>query len=332
MRIAIIGIENRKLKTHQEIYYDHKILSNLAKAFVSLGHSVWVFSDGICKDILHYSIPTKYNGRWALLPYYKTMDNEYELCIMWRRNSKFDLNLGRLKCARVYTIAYKFQYHNNNNYVLPDFNGIFFLSEFQRYISMKYLTLGNNTQERIIYGSFNSELSDRNRNKYTIGYYSEYDKGLEVLLSIWPRVRSTFPEAGLYILQHHSYPRYYGLELYEGLDEDGITISDTIDETQISIWAYPSIVYEAFCHDAIRAHRSGNIPVINRVGCLDELCHEDSPSVLCSEQEIKEQYLSKLLETLENIDAFDRSKYVQFAEKFTWRNSVETILELYRKQ
>ena len=101
-----------------------------------------------------------------------------------------------------------------------------------------------------------------------------------------------------------------------------------------SIWAYPcTSLGETFCITAIKCQASGCIPVINRIAALNETVHPDAPSIpiLISIQQI-EDYRKLLLDTLKRVEedtTAERQKYIEFAKKFTWSNSVNAWLSLY---
>lgn len=171
-------------------------------------------------------------------------------------------------------------------------------------------------------------------------YASNYGRGLEVLLDIWPEVKKKFPKASLDI--------YYGwkhwgtlskfqesylqskLQQLAPLDvkEHGLVGHDKLAKAlgEASFWTYPCIKDETFCITAIKAQFAGAIPVIIEGSALKETVQH---GFKCSQ---REDYLSTLLRALEigkEISINQRKKMGEFVQKkFTW----EKIAELWKEQ
>lgn len=116
------------------------------------------------------------------------------------------------------------------------------------------------------------------RDPHSLMYASSLDRGLELLLDAWPRIREEVPEAKLSV--------WYGFDLSDKiagasqdyqmwkarmvskLDQPGITLEQRTDIDDVkpyleaAIWAYPCIGGERFCITAIKAQKLGTVPVV----------------------------------------------------------------------
>lgn len=122
---------------------------------------------------------------------------------------------------------------------------------------------------------------------YSVGYFSSYDRGLECLLDMWPKIKEQVPEATLDI--------YYGWDVFDqfhaqnpekmkwkwqmirkmhdvGATEHGRVnhqqLADAMKE--IKVWAYPTEFTEIHCITALKAQEAGCIPVTTNVAALAE--------------------------------------------------------------
>lgn len=165
-------------------------------------------------------------------------------------------------------------------------------------------------------------------NPYSCIYGSNYARGLEVLIDLWPAVKEEFPKASLDI--------YYGWQHWGCLSPEKEaamrkilpTLPDVHEHGLVghaelnrayetaSFWVYPCIMSETFCTTALRAQMGGAIPVILVGSALTETVRHGFRTYLY------EDYLPKLLKALgeaERITLEDRSKMRQFIlEKYTW--------------
>lgn len=123
---------------------------------------------------------------------------------------------------------------------------------------------------------------------HTVGYFSAYYRGLEVLLKMWPEIRRRVPDATLNI--YYGWGSWDALEgergrdfheridkLLEELKDQGVTEYGRVDhETlaeamrQTKVWAYPTEFPEIHCITALKAQAAGCIPVVTKVGALEE--------------------------------------------------------------
>ena len=143
--------------------------------------------------------------------------------------------------------------------------------------------IGNGILPRHIDGS-------RPKRPYSAGYFSSYDRGLETLLHMWPKIRERVPDATLSI--------YYGWNLFDALHAHnanmqafkhrilrqldslkklGVTEYGRVSHAElarameeISVWLYPTDFTETFCITALKTAEAGMQQVCTNVGALPE--------------------------------------------------------------
>lgn len=120
-----------------------------------------------------------------------------------------------------------------------------------------------------------------------MGYYSSYDRGLECLLDMWPKIKERVPEATLDIYYgwnqfdkfHAKDPQKmkWKWQMIRKMNQDGVKEHGRVNHTdlakamkEIQVWAYPTEFTEIHCITALKAQEAGCIPVTTNVGALKE--------------------------------------------------------------
>ena len=180
------------------------------------------------------------------------------------------------------------------------------------------------------------------KNPHSCVYGSNYARGLEQLLDIWPQVKERFPDASLDI--------YYGwhnssalkketetkmkkqIKEYHSLSvtEHGKVGHEKLNQAfaQASLWTYPCNFDETFCITASRAQASGALPVIINRAALAETVNG---GFSCSK---KQEYLDTLLAAMEYAETMaleEREQLRAFVfEKYTWKKIAEQWDDLFQ--
>ncbi len=266
--------------------------------------------------------------------------SKYDIAVSWRKATAAK-ELKKRAC-KVYFWPHdpcnrKFTEAQINRY-----DGVLWLSKWQReqWVSLnpgfaKFTTIFGNG----INPSSNKPSVD---NPYSCIYSSNYGRGLEILLDIWPAIKQKFPKATLdlyYGWKHwgHLTPEKEArmkaqvAQLADlGVRDHGMVSHQELDDAhaRTSLWTYPCIAPETFCITALRAQAAGNIPVILDGSALTETVRH---GFRCKE---REAYLATLLEAMENapqtseedrknIGAFVREKYTWEAVARQWKKLFE---------
>lgn len=294
------------------------------------------------------------NPRWLPESTWHVRDNKdsYDLVLMWRR---YDPDVGRKRSKVVFFWPHDSPHPSSSYSAFPNFDGICVLSEHHRkqlgvyagFTKIPYTICGNG----IVPEQFSTPMSAKN--PYSLGYFSNYSRGLMTLMLIWPDIKKEFPEATLSIC--------YGRETWNTMSssalqwvidrineykDQGVTEYGKIGHQELanvmqntSVWAYPcNTAAETFCITATKCQAAGCIPVTTRIGALNETVHPEAPNIpfITNNDEIL-AYKELLLSTLRRIRDSDpedikkeRQKYVDFAHGFSWSACIDKWLSLYK--
>lgn len=169
-------------------------------------------------------------------------------------------------------------------------------------------------------------------------YGSSYDRGLDILLKLWPKILARFPDATLDVC--------YGWELYDRayadnpermawkermnklMEQKGITHHGRLGKQELTkvrsscgIWAYPSYFAEINCITALECQRDGLLPVTMDAFALKETVHAGAkvPGDIYDD-ETQEAWLTALFTFMEDKQKWEEeSKKAQNAIKnYSW--------------
>lgn len=184
------------------------------------------------------------------------------------------------------------------------------------------------------------------RDAHKVIYASAPNRGLDLLLEIWPAIRAAVPDATLDI--------FYGWEITEkmmrrdsnlrmqlepllarlrrAIDElktQGVVYHGGVSHEALhrayarsGVWAAPERDFEeTYCISALKAQASGCIPVVWRSGALPEICN--TPYIADS----LEQFRDMLISALEADHGSDRDDERQWALEQTWDRAASRFQE-----
>lgn len=354
LRIAILGYKSDLVgcwdpsTTAQGLPGSEECVVYASEELVRRGHTVVIYINPSGDSIWRSPFS---NPQWLPEEMFHTVEQKYDLVLMWRR---FDVEVGRKRGSKVI-----FWPHDSPPNLppqmkfppFPAFDGIFMLSKWHQEQFSKWP--GFESIPKAICG--NGYIPDQFRhpcsftNPYSIGYFSNYARGLIVLLLLWPKIRAEFPMATLDIC--------YGRETWNTMSSKdlnmvismiqqyqplGVTEHGKIGHLELarimettSIFAYPCLCLgETFCITAVKCQAAGCIPVTTRIGALNETIHPQAPHIPLLETNADiPAYEACLFETLRRITNPDtleeRKRYIQYAEQFTWARCVDKWLALY---
>lgn len=181
---------------------------------------------------------------------------------------------------------------------------------------------------------------------------SSYDRGLDILLAMWPDIKKEVPDATLDIC--------YGWDLFdkatvnnkerqawkqvqlERMKQDGITehgrvSKDKLEEIrqQCGVWAYPTYFTEIFCITALEAQNDGLVPVTVALGALKETAKK---GILVDgaiyKKEVKEEFKNKLIALMKDKKEWKRlsNKCQKFARKYDWNNQAQKWVKIFNQE
>lgn len=157
---------------------------------------------------------------------------------------------------------------------------------------------------------------------FSVGYFSSYDRGLECLLDMWPKIKEKVPEATLDI--------YYGWNTFDqfhsknpermrwkwtmikkihnvGAEEHGRVNHEELAKVmkEIQVWAYPTEFTEIHCMTALKAQEAGMIPVTTGCYALEETVTTGFQTVcedIYTNIEAQELYIGAMVKALKTTD------------------------------
>lgn len=144
------------------------------------------------------------------------------------------------------------------------------------------------TQNGIDLSRFNDPgLQVRERDPYKLVYSSSPDRGLDILLTIFPKIKVEFPQASLdvyygwsgYDRMAASYPQMqaFKAKVLELLEQPGVTHHGAVSQRDLAraflgagLWVYPTYFTETSCITAMEVQAAGVIPVTRPLAALQE--------------------------------------------------------------
>jgi predicted O-methyltransferase YrrM len=218
---------------------------------------------------------------------------------------------------------------------------IFCLSESHKEHVIHYFPCFKDIVEVFNYGIdekffYNPEIK-KVKNKFI--YSSFANRGLYVLLKLWPKIKDRLNDASLHIycdfenswvntfhkqhIQHIKllYNLYKNLDIYYHGWVDKTTLSKAWSSSHV--WFYPCTFIETFCLSALECAASKTIPITNDLGSLKEVC---SRGIIIGgdvdSTDWSDNALSVLFSTLENVEYQKRiiENNFKWAETMLWKN------------
>jgi glycosyltransferase involved in cell wall biosynthesis len=195
---------------------------------------------------------------------------------------------------------------------------------------------------------FNPDESKRKRRK--VVYLSSPDRGLDVLLNMWPRIVNGLPEQGFNGIPDAELHVFYGFNNMEKiaktnpyyqefidnmsilLDQPGVVNHGRLGQADLakeicdaSIWAYPTSFLETSCISAMESMAAGLAVIASKVGALP--CTLGDAAILIPGHSQNEYYMNKffwcLVALLLNDDVWQKyhSLSLTRAPQFSWDNA-----------
>ncbi len=170
----------------------------------------------------------------------------------------------------------------------------------------------------------------KRKNPYACIYGSNYARGLELLLDVWPQVKRQFPLAtldvyygwqhwGLLTPEKEAKMRAQFVQLKDlDVHDHGLVSHEELNRAyeKASLWTYPCTAPETFCITALKAQLAGAIPVIIEGTALSETVRT---GYKCSQSEEYLSTLTKAMKEIERTSLKQRKAMRDFIVKeFTW--------------
>ncbi|MBA3956983.1 MAG: glycosyltransferase family 2 protein [Parachlamydiaceae bacterium] len=310
----------------------------MSQALAKQGYKVYVL--GYPPENSRHSLPEA-NPQFVSVDY--KHDKPFDVAISWRMPDIADKL--KLQAHKVYFWPHDTYHWQLTPAQIDGFSDVLWISHWQRaqWISVnpgfaKFTHIFGNGIDPTQF----APVKERT-NPYSCIYASNYARGLEVLLEIWPKVHQAYPKATLDL--------YYGWQHWGLISPEkeskmraqlaniapmGVTDHGMVSHAELnqafanaSFWTYPCIAPETFCITGLRAQLAGAMPVIIEGSALSETVPQ---SIKCSSPD---QYLGTLLAAFSNahkITLQDRAKLGEFILKdYTWDVLAQKWKALFEK-
>jgi len=272
--------------------------------------------------------------------YVDIANDDYDLVIVWRwHDPSFASRYGKELWVWLHDIVTD----DRTAEMLPD--KVLFLSKYHEKQVTQHIH-GWEQVPRVIAGN-GIPVEYLNRpmkpitNRTTIGYFSNYARGLLILLDNWNEIKKIFPQAILHVcygkntwglLSHEEENQLVEqMDSLEGVIHHGKVghseLQDIMEET--CVWAYPCIDNgETFCITAIRTQVAGMIPVVSSKGALSEVLPAVLPEIKTT-GDVKD-YIQCLISTLGIVSDMSETELHSrrmasrtFGSTYTWDRVVD---------
>lgn len=183
-------------------------------------------------------------------------------------------------------------------------------------------------------------------------YTSSPDRGLDILLLMWPDILKKFPDATLdfaygwevfdQVVVGNAERLQWKAQIVEACKQKGIKDHGRIGKAELQklrkqagIWAYPTYFNEIFCMNAIEGQIEGVVPVVMDKGSLKEVV---GGGVLVKgdiyQKDVQQAYLKELLALMGDSKRWnEESKKVrEFAKQFTWAKTAKAWTDEFERK
>lgn len=176
---------------------------------------------------------------------------------------------------------------------------------------------------------------------------SSYDRGLNHLLRMWPKIKEKYPDAtldicygwGLFEQRYANNPERLAwkqvmdrLMLQDGITHHGRIGHEELDKItmQCGIWAYPTDFDEINCITALNCQRLGCVPCVINKAALDETVGSGvKVDGDIFDPETYDSYLSALLDLMGNETKWreEQAKGASFSKDYSWENIADKWIQ-----
>lgn len=183
-------------------------------------------------------------------------------------------------------------------------------------------------------------------------YSSSPDRGLDILLNMWPEIKAKFPDATLDVAYgwkvfdmmtvNNPERQEWKKKIIELLKQDGITDHGRIGKEELhklrlqcGIWTYPTYFTEINCINALECQRDGVVPVTMAYAALKESVGAGvKVDGDIYDKETKEVYLKELLALMGDEKRWkaEQLKGIEFTKNYDWSTIAKTWTKQFEKR
>lgn len=320
-------------------------LLNLAQQF-NRYYSVVIFSSNCQKEeVLQGGIKYLHSHKFEEF----TQSNEIDILIISRYLNVFIDNT--IKANKIYiwvhdvgfqSYIFGQQMRNTGKHLYDNIShkidGTISLSDVHKMLMMNQYGIPENKIHSIGYGIDVSKTNTIVKNKHKFIYTSCPSRGLNLLLKIFPIIRSEFEDVELFIYREittFSKEQIDTINTYDYIHIMGFHPNEKIKEAFQSsgVWLYPTNFVETFCMSALEAQAGGCLCITNPIGSLVEIV--GNRGILIEECEYgSDEYIQKVLKNIRvyfHSDLYDNkvSRAKEWANNRSWESICKIWLKLF---
>jgi len=271
----------------------------LSKRLSKLGWDVTVYNqcdappEGLENEGVHY------RNYWTF-----NVADEFDVLWVWRLPELFDYDLkARLKILDLHDVMTPAEFSKDR---VAKIDKIFVKTNYHRSLypqvaDEKFVVVGNGIDlSRFICpncdgaGSYVDAMTDNlescpqcKRERYRFIYSSSPNRGLDILLDMWPKIKEKLPQAELHV--YYGWKTFYELEknnpermiwmrkVQEKMKQPGVIDHGRVGQRELaeemmksSFWLYPTYFPEIDCITAKEMQAAGVIPITSGYAALEE--------------------------------------------------------------
>lgn len=182
-------------------------------------------------------------------------------------------------------------------------------------------------------------------------YLSSPDRGLDVLLDMWPKIKSKYPDAELHIaygwkvfdmiFTNNPERKAWKAMIIEKMQAPGIVDHGRLGKSELQklrqscgIWTYPTWFNEINCITALETQADGCVPVVTNVFALKETVGSGvKVDGDIYEEETQKKYLEALFRIMDDKDMWEQEqkKGIEFAKIYKWGNIATRWMNIFQK-
>lgn len=313
---------------------------NMARELVKLGWTVDVYTN--CNN------PANYDGVQYYNDYEYDKNEPCDIFIAWRMADY--VKFAPKECPKIYLWLHDIQRPEfYNPEIVSKIDKIFALSKYHRnnlpdIPDDKFFITSNGIDVK------HFSLNGHKKVPYKCIYASSPDRGLDILLEMWPKIKGKFPLATLDV--YYGFTKTYDeihkddynwtkykLKVMEMLKQPGITYYGRVGHQEIAdafmqseFLLYPTAFKEISCITAMKSQAGGVYPITTNLAALDETVQYGIKiKGDINKPEVKEEYLDAVLKAMEENHNKEREEMREWAlSTYSWSNVAKSWDKLFK--
>lgn len=298
----------------------------LAKELTKLGNTVTVYN--YCGNMAGKYDGVTYKNFWEW-----NHNDVFNILISWRYPELFDLKIdAALKCLDLHDVMSPHDFPKERQ---ERIDKIFVKTKYHRTLfpnvpDEKFVVISNG----IDLDRFTKNIE---RQEGRCIYSSSANRGLDIILKNWPKIRAEVPKAELHV--YYGWKTFYELEKHnpervkwmrkvqEDMKQPGIIDHGRVGQAELAeemmksdIWLYPTYFEEINCITALENQAAGCVPVVTNYAALVETVADSAYKVRgdIHNPKVQEQWVTQAIQALKENKEQLRKELKGFAKSYSW--------------